>query len=622
MRIACVHIPQFALQCATRIDPSLRQSSTAVVVVGPSALSDTRALLANGPRAGNTSTAPIVLACSRAAWSLGARVGMSATAARSLSPLINVLSADAQLERDTIRAIADVLLALSPVVEVGGRVGPGSAHLALYCEVPAKTRGISFGDRLLDRLEALGVAGRVGIADDRFTAWVAAWLGAWDTSASASPSSASSASSTSTSTSTSTATTTAASAVAPSHDRRHDETGVVSVPRGGSAAFLAPRPLSLLSISPEVQHMLESLGVRTLGEFAALPAPTVSSRAARFEADYQALARGDSGNILRPYAPDAPIREEAVLRGGAESPLPATVPSATTPPSSSLEHDLGLGGGLSAPAAVAFLAERVALRLAGRGRCAARIDITIAGAAGERVATVTPVRERGAVLSSAEQLAEAIGSALGDDSAQAWRMRVVVSGEALAGDTRDADLDLDALDAALAVPAQRMFAVARATPTSDSLAATPLAQATATTATAQAAHPHRAATAEATAASAANDSDRAHRLGRTSAAATAAERKSTTMPTNAAFAFASRVPGPGGATTPPLADPDIALSIALSTTGSTVDRVFGLTSPMSTAIAAASPTGERRDSHRRTRRGKQRRRAEVASIVQPRLFKM
>src|SRR5687768_1059921 len=189
MRIACVHIPQFALQCATRIDPSLRHSSTAVVVVGPSALADARALLSGAAsRTSATSsftaasTAPIVLACSRAAWSLGARVGMSATAARSLSPLINVLSADAQIERDTVRAVADVLLALSPVVEVGGRVGPGSAHLALYCEVPAKTRGTSFGDRLLDRLEALGIAGRVGIADDRFTAWVAAWLGSWEAS--------------------------------------------------------------------------------------------------------------------------------------------------------------------------------------------------------------------------------------------------------------------------------------------------------------------------------------------------------------------------------------------------------------------------------------------------------
>src|SRR5688572_6728406 len=125
MRIACVHIPQFALQCATRIEPSLLRAGSAIVVAGPASLAgaETRAALHS----------PIVLACSRAAWALGARIGMTATTARSLSPELRVVTADAQIERDTVRAIADSLLALSPVVDVGGRVGPSGAHLALYC---------------------------------------------------------------------------------------------------------------------------------------------------------------------------------------------------------------------------------------------------------------------------------------------------------------------------------------------------------------------------------------------------------------------------------------------------------------------------------------------------------
>jgi hypothetical protein len=550
MRIACVHIPQFALQCATRIDPSLRPSSdqrpiddpAALVVVGPPTLAapDSRSVLHPSTSLWALKTAaPIVLACSRAAWALGARVGMSAAAARNLSPEIALVTADPQLERDTVRAVADVLLSLSPVVDVGGRVGPGGAHLAIYCEVPAKTRGTSFGDRLLERLESLGLTGRVGIADDRFTAWVAAWLGAADAHVHRAP-----------------------QTMHAGSPARHDETGVVSVPRGGSAAFLAPRPLSLLSISPEVQHMLEALGVRTLGEFASLPAPTVSSRGARFEADYQALARGESGNALRPYAPDAPIREEAVLN--AESPAIA-------------DHD-HVHHGLSAPAAVAMLAERVAMRLAGRARCAARIDITIGGASGERVTTISPVREGQGVLSSAEELADAIGAALGSDtSSQAWRMKVVVSGEALAGDT-NADAMFDSLDA-LATPTQRSFGLAVATSTS----ASPLAS-TSTSA---------------------------------STSASAAAASSATM------MQASRAPrrGPTASdrtkSAPITDDADVALSIALSTTGSSLDRVFGLTSPASSTFAS-----ERRDSHRRTRRGKQRRRAEVASMVQPRLFKL
>src|SRR6185436_6325849 len=270
MRIACVHVPQFALQCVTRIDPSLRGAAVAVVGSGldPGAGMATRTALHS----------PVVVACSRAAWALGVRVGMTAPAARNASPEVRVLSSDAQLERDTVRAIADALLGISPVVDVGGRLGPGSAHLAMYCEVPSRTRGCSFGDRLLDRLAAIGVSCRIGIADDRFTAWVAA-----------------------------------SSSMEAGRDHRAEDVGVVTVPRGGSAAFLAPRPLSLLAISPEVQHMLEALGVRTLGEFAALPAPSI---ARPLEADYRALARGDSGNVLRPYAPDVAIREEIVVSAG------------------------------------------------------------------------------------------------------------------------------------------------------------------------------------------------------------------------------------------------------------------------------------------------------------------
>jgi impB/mucB/samB family len=368
MRIACVHVPQFALQCVTRIDPSLRGAAIAVVGAGldPGAGMVTRAALHS----------PVVMACSRAAWALGVRVGMTAPAARNASPEVRVVSADAQLERDTLRAIADTLLGASPVVDLGGRVGPGGAHLAMYCEVPSRTRGGVFGERLLDRLSAMGVSCRVGIADDRFTAWVAA------------------------------------SSPVDARDGRPEDGAVVTVPRGGSAAFLAPRPLSLLAISPEVQHMLEALGVRTLGEFAALPAPSV---ARPVEADYQALARGDSGNVLRPYAPDLAIREHATIG-----------------PGGALGGSAGSSAGaLSGPAAIAMLAHRIELRLTGRGRGAARLELTVGNESGERTIAISPGHD-GRVLETAEDLAESIGDALGGDLGSAWRLRVVVVGEALA----------------------------------------------------------------------------------------------------------------------------------------------------------------------------------------------
>jgi len=316
MRIACVHVPQFALQSLGRVDPSLRGAAVAVVGAGldPTA----------GGRPSLALHSPIVVACSRAAWALGVRLGMTASAARYVSSEVRVVVADGTLERDTVRALADALLGVSPVVDAGGRVGASGAHLAMYCEVPSRTRGTTFGARLLDLLERFGIAARIGVADDRFTAWVAAAHGADGSSA-------------------------------------REDRGVVSVPRGGSAAFLAPRSLSLLAITPEVQHMLEALGVRTLGEFAALPAPSVSRP---LEADYQALARGDSGCALRPYAPDAAIREEIVVDSA--------------------------GGLFGASTALARLVDRVALRLAGRGRGAARVELTMAGDHGERVVPLAP----------------------------------------------------------------------------------------------------------------------------------------------------------------------------------------------------------------------------------------
>lgn len=400
MRIACVHVPQFALQTLTRIDPSLRGAAVAVVGSGVEVAS---LQVASRPAL----TSPVVQACSRAAWALGVRIGMTATAANATAPgQLRVVSGDAGLERETMRAIADALLGVSSLVDAGGRIGPAGAHLAMYCEVPSKTRGSSFGDKLVELLSTLGLTARIGIADDRFTAWVAAAHGT--------PSSAGRLASRADDRPNSLALVTNAHPL--------DDSGVVSVPRGGSAAFLSPRPLSLLAITPEVQHMLEALGVRTLGEFAALPAPSV---ARPIEADYQALARGDSGHALRPYAPEAPIREDIVLSSEV--------------------------GGLSTSSAISHLAERIAARLAGRGRGAARLEVTLSGASGDQIVPIlpgvtsredrpVPVSALAAptanrrIIDSVEELSDAIGLAVDAEQASPWRMRVTVTGEAIAGE--------------------------------------------------------------------------------------------------------------------------------------------------------------------------------------------
>ena len=412
MRIACIHIPQFALQCASRLDPALRGAP--VVVVGgfdPTAGSEARSFhLGPGRDRSGALHTPVVMACSRAAWALGVRLGMTASSARARSAELTIVTADAGYERETVRAIADAALSVSEVVDAGGRVGAGGAHLAMYCAVPAKTRGQAFGDKLLALLEELGLTGRIGIADDRFTAWVAAAHGT---------------------------------------PAVKDEHGVTTVPRGGSAAFLAPRPLSLLAIPAEVQHMLEALGVRTLGEFAALPAPSVHRPV---EADYQALARGEGGTTLRAYQPETSVREDIIVGGNV----------------------LDRADAVAGPAAVAMIARRLAVRLAGRGRLAARLEVTALTGEAVRAATGSeparfaapagnvraagvlgepvraggvlgePVRAGGVLgepvpieidmpVGEAEELARVLAPVIEAHASATWRLRVVVAAEAVPG---------------------------------------------------------------------------------------------------------------------------------------------------------------------------------------------
>jgi hypothetical protein len=501
MRIACIHVPQFALQCATRLDPSLRGAAIAVVSgVEP------------GRERSGVLHAPVVLACSRAAWSQGVRLGMTAPAVRSLSTDVSIVATNPAAERETVRAIADALLAVAARVDVGGRVGAGGAHLAMYAEVPAKTRGTSFGDRLVELLGELGVAARIGIADDRFTAWVAAAYG-----------------------------------VHGAEGHEHHDGAVVTVPRGGSAAFLAPRPLSLLAIPREVQHMLESLGVRTLGEFAALPAPSI---ARPIEADYQALARGDSGALLRPYHPEAPVREEIVVSAGTVLELP---------------------GSLSGPAAIAQLSRRIAMRLAGRGRGAARIDVAMIPTQGEM--REAPVTIDGAI-SDAEELARVLAPVLETAASDlpetashgGWHLRAVVTGEVVLG----------AETVEIFAEGSSPYAVAANSNASGS--------ARLTSAGARRSHtPSVAALA--------------------AAARAKSALSSSTMMTSSA---ANDSHDDEGTMNP--------LSVVLASSGS----LFALASPMGMGSSGMG-SSDRRDVHRRTRRGKQRRTRPTAQ-VQPRLF--
>jgi hypothetical protein len=343
------------------------------------------------------------------------------------------------------------------------------------------------------------------------------------------------------------------------------------VPRGGSAAFLAPRPLSLLAISVEVQHMLEALGVRTLGEFAALPAPSV---ARPLEADYRALARGESGAHLRPYAPEAAIREELMVAAG---------------------NVLDGADSLSGPSAIAQVARRIAVRLEGRGRGAARLELAAIRPEGTPEVVAAGIRSSIAhvephamsSLTSAEDLARTIAPVLEAvaETTTTWRLRVTVVGETVT--TMD-EHDV-ATTTELAMPVRTFEPVVMARPAA---AAAPSRNAAGTAQPVRAVPPVRIVRA-------ANANETA-KVGSVAASSrsVANSNHGDDEPTRAA--------------TPVVADP---LAVVLSTSGT----LFALS--MEGPAWGAPDRGDRVErAHRRTRRGKQRRTRSMTAPVQARLF--
>jgi protein ImuB len=85
--------------------------------------------------------------------------------------------------------------------------------------------------------------------------------------------------------------------------------GVTIVPQGREAAALAPLPLVLLGGSPEFAQTLNAWGVRTFGEFAALPCAGVAARLGQEGIHLQKLARGEGRRVPQWCDPPREFRE-------------------------------------------------------------------------------------------------------------------------------------------------------------------------------------------------------------------------------------------------------------------------------------------------------------------------
>jgi protein ImuB len=206
----------------------------------------------------------MVFACSASARAEGVRRGMRQREAQARCPGLRLVRYDPALDS---RAFEPVLAALEQSLPGLHPVRPGT--VAVRARGPARFYGgeQAAAHTVLGIVEAAGVErARVGIADGLFAAERAArWV----------PGTAGGSGS------------------------------ITIIPRGEQGAFLAPLPVSLLE-EPELVSLLPRLGIRTLGEFAALDPGDVVARFGPMGARLHALA---AGRDPRPATPRIPPRD-------------------------------------------------------------------------------------------------------------------------------------------------------------------------------------------------------------------------------------------------------------------------------------------------------------------------
>lgn len=211
----------------------------------------------------------LVHSCSAAARRDGVARGLRLREAQYRSTALTVLEYDAALDHRVFEPVVRGIEAIVPGVQV---VRPGT--LAMRARGPARYYGgeDAAARALLEAASGLGVAGaRVGVADGPFAAEQAARAAAQ------------------------------AGSGAPAH----------VVPVGQAAAFLAPLPVSLV-VDARTATLLHRLGVRTLGEFAALPDDDVRRRfgAAGAFAHDRAAGREQSRVAPRTAPPDFEVEQD------------------------------------------------------------------------------------------------------------------------------------------------------------------------------------------------------------------------------------------------------------------------------------------------------------------------
>ena len=253
-RIACLIIPHFLVDVCLRANPSLAGRPIAV---------------AEGAQRREIAGVGV--------GAMGVHVGMTPKQARAACPGLVVVARDESAERAAVAELLDALEACGPDVE--GRA-PGLCYFDAT-NLPAGEAG-TLGAAMAVA-EALGFTSTAAIADDKFTARCAASIDRRERARDAKER-------------------------VPHPDERARQ-GAVVVTSGGSAAFLRSLPMTLLPLAPGDADRFDLLGLRTMGQIAALPCGPLAARFGERAREYAKLARGEDDEPLRPRRSQA-IYEE------------------------------------------------------------------------------------------------------------------------------------------------------------------------------------------------------------------------------------------------------------------------------------------------------------------------
>ena len=205
------------------------------------------------------------------ALAAGVRPGDSLVQARAACAGLEAVPLDAAADRAALRALAEALLSLSPVVEVANPdavlLDAGGARLA--GKEPEEAERM-LAERVLALCRDMGFAGRLAVADGKGVALSLA---------------------------------------------RHAGRERTRAAPGEGARALAPLPLEALDLPAEVLRWLSAVGVERVGAVAALPAETLAHRFGAPGAVAARLARGVDPRPLVPFAPETFPRERWDLDG-------------------------------------------------------------------------------------------------------------------------------------------------------------------------------------------------------------------------------------------------------------------------------------------------------------------